>query len=396
MENIRGWILNAFNLPILQRNRYNWVDYLRGVVILLVVYHHTYLGLQKSGLDVPASIADANIVFYSFRMPLFFIISGIFTNRSLKYKSIKNIVWTKYDKILYPYFIWAFIQVSLQIILSNFTNSERTFHDYLYILYQPRQLDQFWYLPALFNATMIFIFIKTKLRPKWSLHLVFGFLLYLSSPFLDSISMLSDWMRFYLFFVLGDVIADFIFKKSVQDKAKKPITILLLLPFFIAAQIYYLRNNFAERLLNTTVSDLFNANPGQYVFYELNFLLIALTGCATLIIFSLLLEKWNKISFLRILGYHSLYIYIIHLIVVGFARLFLIRILHVNNLGVILLTCIVLGVIIPIAFYNLLGKKQLWFLFSTRKTLQNHPIQSNQIVSLTTHSPVKTDISSNI
>jgi fucose 4-O-acetylase-like acetyltransferase len=399
MENIRGWISSVFNLPILQRNRYNWVDYLRGVVILLVVYHHTYLGLQKSGLDVPSSIADANIVFYSFRMPLFFIVSGIFTNRSLTYKSAADLAWVKYDKILYPYFIWAFIQITLQIILSNFTNSDRTIQDYLYIFYQPRQLDQFWYLPALFNATMVFIFIKTRLQPKNSLHLILGLLLYLVSPFFDGISMLSDWMRFYLFFVIGDVVADFIFRKPVQEQAKKPATILLLLPCFIAAQVYYLRNNFADRLLNTTVFDLFNAAPGRYLYYEVSFLAIALIGCSTLIVLSFLLEKWNKLSFLRILGFHSLYIYIIHLIVIGFTRLFLIRVLHIENLGIILAVCIAFGVTIPVIFYNLLGKKQLWFLFTTRKKPATQQViqpklETKEILPFPKHGPVGTDVSS--
>src|SRR5215210_2136145 len=99
MKNIKGWISRAFNLPILDRKRYHWVDYLRGVVILLVVYHHTYIGIQRSGIDVPASIADANMVFYSFRMPLFFIISGIFISRSLVSKSIKELIGIKFEKI---------------------------------------------------------------------------------------------------------------------------------------------------------------------------------------------------------------------------------------------------------------------------------------------------------
>src|SRR5215203_3254614 len=133
MENFRVWISKSFNLPILKRNRYNWVDYLRGIVILLVVYHHTYLGIERSGLDVPASVGDANMVFYSFRMPIFFIISGVFTSISLTYKPLKDLIWIKFDKILYPYFIWAFLQITLQILLSSVTNSDRTYYDYLYI-----------------------------------------------------------------------------------------------------------------------------------------------------------------------------------------------------------------------------------------------------------------------
>jgi len=375
MENIREWISRAFNLPILQRNRYRWVDYLRGVVILLVVYHHTYIGIQRSGISVPQSIADANMVFYSFRMPLFFIISGVFTSRSLLKQSVKSLVWVKYDKIFYPYLVWAFLQVSLQIALSNFTNSDRSFSDYLYILYQPRMLDQFWYLPALFNATLVFIFIKTRLKPKTGIHLLIGLAFYFTSPFLSSVSMLSDWMRFYVFFASGDAIANFVFNPKVQQQAKKPITLLLLLPVFVAAQIHYLNSDVGKQLMDVNPTDYFAANSGLYLLYEVNFLFIAFIGCATLVVLSFLMEKWNRLSFLRVLGFHSLYIYITHVIVVGAVRFLFTQVLHVYSPIAILLTGITLGVLVPVAFYNLLGRKLLWFLFSSKKETGRTPVQ---------------------
>ncbi|MGZ3837365.1 MAG: acyltransferase family protein [Flavisolibacter sp.] len=379
MENFSGWISRAFNLAILNRNRYNWVDYLRGVVILLVVYHHTYLGIQRSGIHVPASVADANMVFFSFRMPLFFIISGIFTSRNLLTKPVGELVWAKYDKIFYPYLIWAFLQVTLQIIMSRFTNAERDLSDYLYIFYQPRMLDQFWYLPALFNATMVFIWVKTRLKPSAAVHLLIGLALYFSSPFLNGISMISDWMRFYLFFVIGDLLSDVIFRKSVQQQLKRPLVLLVCLPVFIAAQVYYLHNNVGSRMMELTPLNSFRADPNHYMIYEVIFLIIALIGCSTLIILSFLLEQWKKLSFLRVLGFHSLYIYITHIIIVGFVRFLLTNILHVYSVGVILFTGILFGVTLPIMFYNLLGRGPLWFLFSSRrKRKELLPVRVNE------------------
>ena len=370
MEKFSVWISKWFNLPLLNRNRYNWVDYLRGIVILLVVYHHTYLGIQRSGIPVPATVADANMVFYSFRMPLFFIISGVFTSLSLGKRSVNELVNIKFDKILYPYLVWAFLQVSLQITLSNFTNAARDFDDFLYILYQPRQLDQFWYLPALFNATMVFIFVKTRLKPSIGVHLLTGLVLYLLSPFLSEISMVSDWMRYYVFFAAGDLVAGFIFREKVQAKVKKPLLFLVFLPLFIGAQVFYLNQNVGAAVQTLSAWDIFSSDPSHYLLNEVNFLWIAYLGCATLILFSFLLEKWNKLSFLRIIGYHSLYIYIIHVIIVGFVRLLLTRVFHITDISVILVTALVLGVTLPIIFYNLWGKTSLWFLFSPRKKTQ--------------------------
>lgn len=120
-------------------------------------------------------------------------------------------------------------------------------------------------------------------------------------------------------------------------------------------------------MMEMTPINSFNADRSLYVLYEFNFLVIALIGCSTLIMFSFLLEKWNKLSFLRVLGYHSLYIYITHIIVVGFIRFLLTNVFHIYSVGVILATGIFFGVTIPIMFYNLLGRGPLWFLFSSRR-----------------------------
>jgi fucose 4-O-acetylase-like acetyltransferase len=396
MKNAKGWILYAFNLTILEKNRYSWVDYLRGVIILLVVYHHAYLGIERSGIPVPETVGKANMIFYSFRMPLFFIISGVFTTISLSKQSVKDLIFVKFDKILYPYFIWAFIQVTLQIFMSHFTNSDRTVHDYLYILYQPKQLDQFWYLPALFNATMVFIFFKTKVKPSRWVHLIIGLVLFTCAPFLNDISMMSNWMRFYLFFVIGDLISGMLFTEIVQQQLKKPITLLIFLPVFIGAQIVYLHNNVGAKAMETTI-ETFHGNSTLYALNELNFLFTSLIGCITLIIMAFLLEKWNKLSFLRVIGFHSLYIYMIHVIVVGLVRSILIHFLHLTNPILILLTVIAFGVAIPIMFYNLLGRTYLWFLFTTRKKKRIEEItrQVRTIQPLTqAHSQPKPDIRS--
>jgi fucose 4-O-acetylase-like acetyltransferase len=396
MKNAKGWISHAFNLTILEKNRYSWVDYLRGVIILLVVYHHAYLGIERSGIPMPETVGKANMIFYSFRMPLFFIISGVFTTISLSKQSVKDLVFVKYDKILYPYFIWAFIQVTLQIFMSHFTNSDRSIHDYLYILYQPKQLDQFWYLPALFNATMVFIFFKTKVKPNMWVHLIIGFVLFILAPFLNDISMMSNWMRFYLFFVIGDLISGILFTKTLQQQLKKPITLLIFLPVFIAAQVVYLHNNVGVKAMETTI-ETFHGDNTLYALNELNFLFTSLIGCITLIIMAFLLEKWNKLSFLRVIGFHSLYIYMIHVIVVGLVRSVLVHFLHFTNPIIILLCVIAFGVTIPIMFYNLLGRSYLWFLFSTRKKtkIELVPKQALPIQPLThTHSQAKPDIRS--
>lgn len=341
------------------------MDYLRGIVIILVVYHHTFLGMERSGIDLPKTVGDANMMFYSFRMPLFFIISGIFVSVALASKTIKTIIWNKFNALLYPYIIWSFLQITLQIALSRYTNSDRTYSDYLYILYQPKQIDQFWYLPALFNATIVFLFIKSRFKIKAGYHLLLGVAFFLFAPFVSFNSLLSNWMRFYIFFVLGDILSGYLLDRKFQAQLKRPVFFLAILPVFIAAQYYYFHRIGVRSLENDSAS--LYSNYTLYCFYEISFLVTCLVGCVTFILLSFQIERWNRLKWLRIVGFHSLYIYIMHVIIVAFVRIFFTRFSGIHNPVIILMTGICFGVVIPIIFYNLVGRKYLWFLYSTKK-----------------------------
>jgi fucose 4-O-acetylase-like acetyltransferase len=355
---INKFLSRAFNLPILKKSRLPWVDYLKGIAIVLVVYRHVLIGIQRSVIaaqaqganipDVPSWLEKANMIFFSFRMPLFFILSGIFISGSLAKRTLRQVIAIKFDNLLYPYLIWCFLQVTLQVLLGANTNSNRTLIDYTYILYQPRALDQFWYLPALFNTSVIYLLVKTKLKPPAWGQLLIGAALYFLSPAVHQISMIADWMEFYLFFALGDTISAYFFKESTQRFLKNPWTLLLITPVFFLTQMYYL-GHYTE--------------PGKA-----DFLLIAIIGCLSMFILSFRMQSWNVLSFLRIIGYHSLYIYVTHVFVAGLVRLSLTRFLHIHNPFVLLLTGIFFGITIPIIFYNLLVLDgPLWFLFSFKR-----------------------------
>jgi fucose 4-O-acetylase-like acetyltransferase len=355
----------AFNTSILQKTRLAWVDYLKGIAVILVVYRHVLIGIQRyvagqqaKGVaisDVPVYLERANTIFFSFRMPLFFILSGIFISGSLAKRTARQVIATKFENLLYPYFIWVFLQVTLQIILGGSTNSNRGLIDYTYILYQPRALDQFWYLPALFNTSVIYLLVKTRIGPPvWGQFLIGG-VLYFLSPYLHSISMISDWMEFYIFFALGDAVAPFFFKDATQRFLKNPYSLLLITPIFFVTQWYYL-NHYTE--------------PGKA-----DFLAIALIGCLSMFILSFRIQSWNILSFLRIVGYHSLYIYVIHVFVAALVRMCLTKFLGVQNPFLLLFSGIFFGITIPIIFYNLLILDgPLWFLFSYKKRFPR-PVQ---------------------
>ncbi len=349
-----GFFSKAFNLPYLNQTRLKWVDYVKGIAIVLVVYRHVLIGIERSGINIPSYMVTANMIFYSFRMPLFFILSGLFINASLQKKTFKELFSIKLETLIYPYFIWVFLQVTTQIIFTDFTNSSRGLIDYTYIFYLPRELDQFWYLPALFNVTLVYAFIKSKLNPPVFFQIVFGLALYFTSPYLRDISIISDWMEFYVFFAVGDAVSHFLLNTSNQQKLKSPLLLVLSFPVFIFIQLYYLSK--PESYFTSIAT-----GRTEYIF-------IALAGCFMMIVFSLFIENFKQIRFLRIIGLHSLYIYVMHVFVFSFIRIILMKFLHIANPFVLLLSGITISIPVCIMIYNLLIKENiLWFLFSFRK-----------------------------
>jgi fucose 4-O-acetylase-like acetyltransferase len=354
---IKKFFSKAFNLPVLEKSRMQWVDYLRGIAIVLVVYRHVLLGIQDSGIATPRGLETANMIFFSFRMPLFFILSGIFISGSLKKRTVKQFVTDKFEGLLYPYFIWVFIQITLQIILSKYTNASRSFIDYTYILYQPAKLDQFWYLPALFNATIVYVLIKEKLKATWWMQLIFGICFYYLSPRLQFSSMLADWMEFYIFFALGDIISVLFFKPATQNFLKSPYTLLLLIPVFGITQFFYL----------SYVHPYDPLMRGHLIF-----LLIALIGCLSMTVLAFKLQTWNILKFLRVLGFHSLYIYVMHVMIAALSRAVCTRFLGIHNPEILLPVGIFFGVTIPVMVYNLfIYNNTFWFLFLFRRKKKN-------------------------
>ena len=381
---IKHWSNLAFNLSVLKKKRLQWVDYLRGIAIILVVYHHARVGIERSHIIVPAALVKANMIFYSFRMPLFFMLSGIFINRSLQKKPALQIAGIKFEKLLYPYFIWAFIQITLQVLFAQFTNTTRSLIDYTYIFYHPRYLDQFWYLPALFNATMFYLLVKTKLKPSIGSHLVLALLLYFLSPYFQQISIISDWMEFYIFFAVGDIVSEFFFKPQAQKFFNEPWTFVLIIPVFTAAQLYYLKNDIGYSTLLTDLESI-RQNYLSHIWNQTIFLFIAFIGCVTMFKLAFLLQRLQLFSFLRVLGFHSLQIYVMHVIVTACARTILVQYFHIINPYILLFTSIVIGVLVPVVIYNLLIRDNIgWFLFSFHKAKPKTPVINANTVEVRT------------
>lgn len=102
--------------------RNNYLDFLRGIAILLVVVGHC-IQFGSGSAYLKSGLYFANPLFkfiYSFHMPLFMLISGYLGWFSISKKTHKDFVIDKCKGILIPLIAWHTLFQSLQI-LTNFS-----------------------------------------------------------------------------------------------------------------------------------------------------------------------------------------------------------------------------------------------------------------------------------
>jgi fucose 4-O-acetylase-like acetyltransferase len=345
-----------------QNNRLAWIDYARGIAIILVLYRHIFEGISRSGVDAAKFqwLENANIIFYSFRMPLFFILSGVFIAKSLAKRKMKGLILNKVNLLLYPYLLWSALQITIQILLSGYVNADRGLADYAYILAFPRRIDQFWYLYALFNVTVLYIIMREKLRFSVWHQLILGGAMYMASSYVAvrhiDLGFVYDILHYYIFFAIGELVAD----KILDSKNFKLFSswglLLGLLPFFVAGQLYFLFANLGH-------------NSTLYVeeHQPLLFGLIALCGCGFMICLSFILQRYDCLKLLRVAGYHSLYIYVSHVLVASAVRMVMVKVLGVTYLPALLIVCLLFAVTVPVLMYQLAMRAGLWWLYSLER-----------------------------
>ncbi|MEP6675446.1 MAG: acyltransferase [Ferruginibacter sp.] len=358
--------------------RQTWIDYAKGIAIILVLYRHVFEGIKNSNIEGWTNymfLQHANIMFFSFRMPLFFIVSGVFVAGSLKKRGLQSFIATKTRTILYPYFLWGTLQISLQLIFSKFVNDPPEPKDYLYLFYLPRKIEQFWYLYCLFNVTVLYALAKAVL--KWSpiQNIGIGLILYLFSAWAYQNNIIlgfaEDIFHYYLFYAIGDAISRLITNPDNRKYLESWKVLLVLLLPFVASQVYYLKANLAYESTNYDFVEYYQ--PFLYA-------LIALLGCAFIINLAFNLQKLKILNWLHALGRHSLYIYVAHVLVLASVRVFMTKVLHIHNVPVLFASGVILGLLVPVMMYKLAVKMNMRWLFSLEKkrtTLQ--PVKAVQV-----------------
>ncbi len=88
--------------------RIAWIDVARGIAITLVVFHHSIQFLDATGWQVDA-LVQVTAALSTFRMPLFFLVSGLLASSAIARLSFASLFWKRLALLVYLYALWCII-----------------------------------------------------------------------------------------------------------------------------------------------------------------------------------------------------------------------------------------------------------------------------------------------
>lgn len=328
-------------------DRTHWVDYAKAIGIVLVVYGHVARGLDTAGMYSDRSLfLLVDSVVYSFHMPLFFFLSGLFFYQTLEKRGFKGLVCSKFDVVIYPYLLWSIIQGLSEVVLSKYTNGHVSLGDVFSLLWQPRA--QFWFLYVLFLVFVLCSFVYAFVSKEYFfiVFLIFaGWYVFRDSLYLNHISnLVAGNIVFFLFGVLFTRYQD-----RFNDLFERKLLFLLL--FFLAGQ--YLFHGF------------YGLN---YREWGVGLLGVSLVSILFVVYFSLWLSRWN-LSFLMFIGSSSMSVYLMHILAGSGIRVVLRKVFGVDSIELHLLIGTVVGVCIPLAAHIAIKRYGLDFFLVPPKSI---------------------------
>lgn len=307
-----------------------WVDYAKAIGIVLVVYGHVARGVYNAGIPMDAALYErVDSIIYSFHMPLFFFLSGLFFFHSLQRRGPAALAANKIDTILYPYLLWSLIQGLTEVWLSNYTTGTATLSEVL-SLWDPRV--QFWFLYALFLVVLTAIVVyRRDARPLLTAVLVVSAVAYVYQDHIPS-ALHSDYVvKNFVFFALG------VWFNTVRHQVSQH-------PWFWAA---------AGVLAFVAVQYGFHVVLGLvYTDKRVASLLVATVSILSVTSVSMPLAR-APAPWVLALGRASMAIYLMHILAGSGARIVLGRFLGIEDAGIHLLVGCVAGIALPMLVLRL-------------------------------------------
>lgn len=324
------------------KNRYAWVDIAKGFGIFLVVLAHTYRGVTAAGIKGLPILEIIDSIIYTFHMPLFFFVSGLFFISSLNKRSGTDFLKNKIGTIAYPYLLWGTLQGLMIAYFASkgVANQEIKFVE-VFQFWKP--LGQFWFLYELFFILIISAFLYHFNFFNYLPQLIFfSIFLYLFKGMLAPNFIVKVLSSNWIFFLAGVLFM----KHSRFLENIKATHILITFLLFLLLQAYFhlvLKMTYEDKGVLTLVLGLLS------IFF---------------VVISAYKLSGKTPDWIVVMGQHSMAIYLLHVFFASGFRMGMHNILHINNLWVLVLFGTFFGIALPLFIGLYVQKNKIPGIFS--------------------------------
>ena len=319
----------------LNQDRVAWVDYAKGFCIVMVVMMHSTLGVEEAagaGSFMGAVVAFAK----PFRMPDFFLISGLFLARVIDRKW-HDYLDRKVVHFAYFYALWVTIQFAFKA--PQFAHEQGwagVAEAYALSFVQPFGTLWFIYLLPIF-------FVVTKATRTVPQALIWLIAALLQVAHVETGAMVIDeFCSRFVYFYSGYVLAPYVFDLAARVVENRREATLLLLAWAV----------FEGMMVYEGVSAL----PVVGLF--LGFL-----GAAAVVTVSTLLSTSGWARPLRHAGQNSIVVYLAFFLPMAATRTALLKFAPGLDLGIVALIVTLVAAITPLLFYAAVRDTRARFLF---------------------------------
>jgi uncharacterized membrane protein YcfT len=316
--------------------RVEWVDYAKGICIILVVMMHTTLGVEKAAGSV--STLNGFIEWARpFRMPDFFLISGLFLSSRIA-KPWRGYADSKVVHFAYFYLLWMTIQfLTKSWGYYQAGGSAALTREFALGLIEPFGTLWFIYLLAIF-----FLVVKLTRQVPPVLMFALGAALEMARVETGWI-VIDEFASRFVYFYGGYWLAQYIFAFADAVGQRHPATILAGLFIWGVGNGLLVHGGWSH-------------TPGLS-------LVMGFAGACAVVSTGVLLSKFHLAGFLRYCGENSIVIYLAFFLFMAGSRALLLRSPLADQLSLVAIIGTLLGVIGPLVLFWLTRDTALRFLF---------------------------------
>ena len=315
--------------------RIDWVDYAKGICIVMVVMMHSVLGVEAAAgqtgfMHVLVAFAKP------FRMPDFFLISGLFLAVVID-RDWRTYLDRKVVHFVYFYVLWVTIQFGFKA--PSFAAEAGWSHVglmYLASFIEPFGTLWFIYLLPVF-------FVVTKLTHRMPPLLIWGVAALLEMAHIATgWTVIDEFAARFVYFYSGYWFAGYVFALSDRARAR-PALAVAGLALWALVNGGLVESGFSE--------------------WPLISLALGLAGAGAIIVTGTLLARMQWLNFLRFCGEHSIVIYLAFFLPMAATRTLLLKSGFIHDIGTVSLIVTVAGVLGAIAIWRTALALRANFLF---------------------------------